>query len=485
MQVSCLSLARSVRSLAGARHCVSASGAILSSEGGARELAPAAANIWPAPSYDDEQLRRKRDRKLQDYLHRSAQPRACTDTVQRTRLNEPCYPEQRALLTSLRRSTETNDWEGALSVLDNIPKDPGPEWNPVYRAILGACCKAVRYNEAKRVFDLLPKRDVMSYNMMISLCGRLHRMDEVDTLLGEMSASCIAKTGVTYTTLMHAASMARQWERALDVLTDVIQRPELKGTLNLEIAYLTAISACAKSGELELSRSLLSDIRGRGLGNRAHYNALIVACGKDGAAAMEVFNEMRAAGCVPSTIDWCVLISAHRSSFDEMRNLYRELRSELPDGPMSEVWATMLVGALELDDLGASKWVLEEMKRCGDDPHSDKARSLPSLRRALTSTFARFRKARQAREARDSFSFGANTDARASSLYGDLSETDISRSSRLGEQGIDGAQTRGPPLLPAGWHSAVDPGSGREYYWRADDPNGTTTWTHPAMSPSL
>ncbi|CAE7669140.1 unnamed protein product [Symbiodinium pilosum] len=37
----------------------------------------------------------------------------------------------------------------------------------------------------------------------------------------------------------------------------------------------------------------------------------------------------------------------------------------------------------------------------------------------------------------------------------------------------------GPAPLPPGWCEHLDPSSGRLYYWREDNPTGTTTWTRP------
>lgn len=40
-------------------------------------------------------------------------------------------------------------------------------------------------------------------------------------------------------------------------------------------------------------------------------------------------------------------------------------------------------------------------------------------------------------------------------------------------------QLAGGLVLPQGWASAIDPNSGRPYYWKAMDPTGTVTWQMP------
>jgi len=50
-------------------------------------------------------------------------------------------------------------------------------------------------------------------------------------------------------------------------------------------------------------------------------------------------------------------------------------------------------------------------------------------------------------------------------------------------QAIEEASAKGgtpsPPPLPAGWRETLDPNSGKAYYWREDNPAGTTTWERP------
>lgn len=396
---------------------------------------------------------RRLDSRIEDRLHRHRRgDHAMTplgrDKARDTRLFSPIGDVQRELLRGLRRNLEALDWEGALSVLEQIPQQPGIEWAPVYRSILHVCCKAMQYEEAHRVWNQLPSRDVMSYNMMLGLYSRTQRWNELDDLLEQMDLNRVDKTAVTHSVVMNACSEAHRWEQAISILNDIKCTPEFEQTINWEIVYLSAMTACARAREQANVRTLFNELKARGaeLQNH-HYNALIVAAGSDGVAARAVFDEMRSAGLVPRLTDWRALLGCSRASFADLRGLYEEFRADMPDSPLEEVWAVLLRCAYSLEDVEAARWVLAEMRANGVDPNSEQAAATPSLRRALRGTWLRLSKARD-------------------------QEDDTNASRPI-------PSTSSMPPLPAGWSLAVDPGTGLQYYWRNDDPARTTTWERP------
>jgi pentatricopeptide repeat protein len=363
------------------------------------------------------------------------------------------------MLISIRNNTEKLEWEEAMSMLQHIPADAKPEWLPTYRAVLNCCCRAMRYNEAQSVWRQLPSRDVMSYNSMLGMCGRLQRPDEVESLLKQMDAEGIQRTGVTYCHLMSSCAESQQWQKALQLLEELKSKPELDVTTNWDVAYLMPMTACARAGQHAQVRSLLEELStgGKGSVNNAHYNALLVSCGTDGPAAKKVFEEMKAAGFAPRGPDYRALMSVWRVP-EEQHKIYAEMLEECPSASLEEAWTCMLRTAVTSGDVDAAEWVFQEMRRRGVDPNSPEAEATPSLRRVLRTFRAREVQMR----------------AKATSLAAPTID-------RLG-----GAQTSAPTLppapssLPQGWASAVDPASGKEYYWQVSNPTSTTTWERPA-----
>jgi len=396
----------------------------------------------------EDRLHRVRHRTRDD--HESLRRSEGFQKVRDARLHQVIPEEQRKILRALRQSTLALDWQGALSVLPSIPESPGPEWVPVYRSILNVCCKALRLDEAKQLFwEKLPQRDVMSYNMMLGLVGRLRLQAEAETLLKQMDADRVDKNGVTYVVTLQMCQEASHWEAAIASLNELKGKPELDASTSWPGAYLATMSACGRSGKKAETRMLFEELRARGEGyvEGYHWNALIVACYSDSVAARRVFDEMRSSGFTPRIADWKALLGTYRD-VAEQRRVYAEAVAALPEGtPLDELWAMLLRTAVGAGDAHGARWAMERMRESGVDPASESA--TPSLRRALS--WAEHLLARVWRR-----------------------EAEQRRAARSARRPLPAEAP-----LPAGWSSAVDPTSGHRYFWRDADPAGTTTWTRP------
>jgi len=360
--------------------------------------------------------------------------------------------EQRAIVAAIRQCTQDLDWQGALALYRQLPPDAGEDWLPAYRAVLHCCCKALRYDESKMVFDNLPARDILSYNSMLNLLGRLRLSDEVDQLLQRMENEGIRHTGATYCQVMTGHAESHRWSEALSLLETLKSDAELHETTNWEVAYLTSMTACARAGEQEKVRALMEELRSSGKGEvrNTHYNALIISCGADGQKADAVFQELQDAGLTPRAPDWRAYLTCHRDC-KEQQQVYARMRQEIPSARPEEAWAILLRTAANNEDFESAEWVVEEMRKHNCELDSQQAQSVPALRRAI-------------------------------SIY----RTRQRQVELLALTGSQGAERRMPPMpptpssaLPEGWQSAQDPASGNFYYWHIDDPSGTTTWERP------
>ncbi|CAE8711458.1 unnamed protein product [Polarella glacialis] len=293
----------------------------------------------------------------------------------------------------------------------------------------------------------------------LGMCSRLQRFEEVDSLIKQMDSEGIERTGVTYAKLMSSCAESQRWSEALTLLTELKSKDELDASTNWDVVYLMSMTACARAGKTDEVRTLLAEMAsaGKGTVHNSHYNALIVSCGSDGAAALEVFQEMKAAGLTPRAPDWRVLLTCNRDSKEQQR-IYAMMRQELPTAPLEEAWAVLLRTALNTEDFDAADWIFEEMRTSGVGPESDRAMATPSLKRAL-----RWHGIKLAQ-------------ATAKAAWQQSNATSASALSSL-----PGGAPAVSSALPTGWASAVDPGTGREYYWRSDSPATTTTWERPLI----
>lgn len=390
--------------------------------------------------------------------------------IERERMGQ----EQRAMMATLRRCTEVLDWQGAVDMLQHIPSSPGPEWVPVYRSILNCCCRALKYEEAMRVWKLLPVKDTVSYNTVLGLCSRLHRFAEMESLLQQMDDERVQRSTVTFGQVINSCAESRRWTVALDCLEELkALGKDADPTPNWAAAYVSAMTACARSGEKAIAEALLESMQSSGLAkpDNSHYNALIVACHTDGKAADEIFNKMKNAGLKPRPADWRVLISVHRLCKDQQAR-YLEMKAELPpDVPREEIWAVMLKNAANLQDQAGMDFVYQEMREAGQNPEVPEACTSPSLRRALMWCTRRVEAQEKARE--------ESRRMRRPRTSSWSPEEDSPRATLTPPASPPAEEKRIP--LPPNWGTAVDPNTGMSYYWRLDNPAGTTTWERPSL----
>lgn len=368
-----------------------------------------------------------------------------------TMLWEPIGQEQRAIMNAIRQNTRDLDWQGALAALDHIPASPGPEWVPVFRSVLQCCCKAARYEEAHQVWSRLPQRDIMSFNTMINLCGRLRKTEEAQQLLAQMQAEGIQPTGITLVTMIKVHSETSDYDAALRCF-DELKRSGLE--FSGELAYLHVLKACERGGQAHLAREMFDELKAGVAIPQArpqvmHYNVLLHAHREEPLKAKAVFEEMRAGGFATRPRDWRALMLCFRHDFEEVERLYQEMKQTL--GPLADedVFEAMLTSARFCNDAAAARRVLEEMRSVGLPPDLAK---LPALRRAL-------------------------------SMVDHITGASDSPTSSFDRRSMPTPpmppEPTGPPPLPTGWGTAQDPNSGLDYFWRIDDPANSTTWVRP------
>eukprot|EP00927_Polykrikos_kofoidii_P042679 TRINITY_DN3672_c0_g1_i2.p1 TRINITY_DN3672_c0_g1~~TRINITY_DN3672_c0_g1_i2.p1 ORF type:complete len:580 (-),score=79.09 TRINITY_DN3672_c0_g1_i2:186-1823(-) len=355
--------------------------------------------------------------------------------------------EQLKALQALKENEKVKDWEGAFVFLDGLPRgQEGLPWMPIYRNVLKTCCHAHRVKESYHIFnEFVPVRDTMCYSMMISMCSRLRRLDEVDSLVRKMGEDGLEMSGVTICSLIGACAESNKWEDALHLFKKLKTTSDSESITNWEVAYLSVMTACSRAGKRDRVKELLDDLRQSNVGvAQNHYNVCMASCVDDGAAAMDLFKEMQEAGFKPRVMDWRVLVSCHGSTSEQWR-LYEEMVGLFSDQePLETIWATMLRSAVNLEDGAALRRILQAMRDRGIDPNSDQVKSDPSLKRALQLTWKYF-----------------------------------GRSKRAAEEASTGVATKAQ-AIPIGWSSAVDPGTGQTYYWQEADPENTTTWALPS-----
>ena len=148
---------------------------------------------------------------------------------------------------------------------------------------------------------------------MIQILGNKKFWRDALKAYSEMKANGLRPTVVTFNIMISACGKSGRWKEALEVL-------ELMKEYSVEpntITYNSLITACANGGQWEEAVRAFEAMRAAGVpADTITYSGLITACAKGGQweGAVRVFEAMRAAGVPADTITYSTLIEATANS---------------------------------------------------------------------------------------------------------------------------------------------------------------------------
>ncbi|XP_068644522.1 pentatricopeptide repeat-containing protein CRR2, chloroplastic [Aristolochia californica] len=223
---------------------------------------------------------------------------------------------------------------------------------------------AVSY--ARRVFDGMSERNVVSWSAMIACYAKNHYPFEALELFHEMitSANDIVPNAVTMVSVLQACGMLAALGQGKVIHAYVLRRG-LTSTLSVPNALVSMYSKC---GSLELGKRLFGQMSKR---DTVSWNSMISGYGIHGygKTAIDVFSEMVEKGVSPNRITFVSVLCAcsHVGLVEEGKRLFHDMVHIYKTFPSAEHYACMvdLLGrAGQLDE--AAKMV--EMMRIEPGP---------------------------------------------------------------------------------------------------------------------
>ncbi|XP_047967581.1 pentatricopeptide repeat-containing protein At5g66520-like [Salvia hispanica] len=243
----------------------------------------------------------------------------------------------------------------------------------VQNALINTYSECGGLEDARKVFDGMPNRDVVSWNSMIVGCLR---NGEVDSALELFKGMEERKNIITWNSVITGLAQGGRAKEALDVFHEMqnsenVVRPD-------KITVASALSACASLGAIDhgkwvhsyLERSgiecdmvigtALVDMYGKcGYVNRALevFNGMrgkdflawtamisVLALNGYGEEAFEVFEEMVAAGVRPNAVTFVGLLSAcaHSGLVQKGRQCFDSMKRDYHIEPQVEHYACMI-----------------------------------------------------------------------------------------------------------------------------------------------
>ncbi|XP_065855820.1 pentatricopeptide repeat-containing protein At3g29290 [Euphorbia lathyris] len=191
--------------------------------------------------------------------------------------------------------------------------------------------------------------DVIVYNTMISVCGRINNWVETERIWRVMKEKDHHGTEVTYSLLISIFVRCCQNELALDAYREMDQNGiKLRGD-----TLQAVIGACTKEGKWELALNIFQHMLNRGLKpNRIACNALINSLGKSGEVklAFKVFEIAKSLGHMPDTYTWNALLNGlyRANQYADAIQLFENIRREQSSQINEHLYNTALMSCQKL-----------------------------------------------------------------------------------------------------------------------------------------
>eukprot|EP01018_Ginkgo_biloba_P034730 Gb_12555 [translate_table: standard] len=211
--------------------------------------------------------------------------------------------------------------------------------------------------DARRVFDQMPERDVVSWTVMIAAYSKHEHSEEALTLFNQMKQTNVQPNQFTFASILPACANTVALEQGMEVHED-INRSGFQSDLFVGNAL---VDMYAKCGSIENARYMFDIMPQRDV---VSWSSMIAGYAQNGHLdeALKLFQEMSQ----PNVIPWTAMISgyAQYGHSEEAVEFFRrmQLAGVMPN---SKTFASVLPACANLAALEQGKEIHEEMIRSG------------------------------------------------------------------------------------------------------------------------
>eukprot|EP00929_Paragymnodinium_shiwhaense_P054787 TRINITY_DN27460_c0_g1_i1.p1 TRINITY_DN27460_c0_g1~~TRINITY_DN27460_c0_g1_i1.p1 ORF type:complete len:455 (-),score=113.78 TRINITY_DN27460_c0_g1_i1:188-1552(-) len=323
----------------------------------------------------------------------------------------------------------------------------------VYNAMIAAADKCKRFEDGMRLFRDMQRLGIpqtgVSYGAALNVLGRRGRFDEAKQLWQEMLDAGILPTPASLTGLVNSAAVAGRPDDVQACIEEGRQRGvEIQGS-----HYGCKIRAYRELRDPRGALAALTQTLDEGVDVQGPISWVVAmgACSRAVAAG-----EMQPAAVDEFIRDFDRLMAQWRVPKSDPI-LEEQVRARLGRGP--NTLTQWLRYGCKPECLASAKEAFEAIETAEQRQQLFRSRDL------LLSVKEHLKRYIDA----GGQSFAASSPAPAAAA------------AAVTPPASPAAATPPPmPSLPEGWSEAVDPASGKTYYWKVSDPAGTTTWERPS-----
>ena len=176
----------------------------------------------------------------------------------------------------------------------------------INNALINMYAKCGALSKAEELFDELPKRNIASWNSLISGYVQQGRGDEALSRFKQMKSEDASPNAITFTCLLKACGSIQSLENGEEIHAEVYKQGLLEGNFVLGTAVVDMYVKC---GALDKAMKVLDELPTR---NAATWNAIIGGYAHHGLGyeALNFFQRMQDEGFSPNEITFVCILKA-------------------------------------------------------------------------------------------------------------------------------------------------------------------------------
>ncbi|XP_008797359.2 pentatricopeptide repeat-containing protein At1g19720 [Phoenix dactylifera] len=246
-----------------------------------------------------------------------------------------------------------------------LVRDPNPF---VETKLVSMYAKCGSLEEARRVFDGMPERNLFTWSAMISGYSREQRWQEVVDLFFQMMHEGVSPDCFLLLKVLQACANTGDLETGRLLHSLAVRGGHLDSVEGTHLSN-SVLAMYAKCGELSMARKIFENL---GAKDRVTWNSIISGhCHwGENEVALQFFERMRAEGVKPSMVTWNILIANYMQSGSP--ELAMELMEQMESyGVVPDVfsWTSLISGFARNNRFSEALDIFQKMQLSGVEPN--------------------------------------------------------------------------------------------------------------------